>query len=433
MVCEVALEKLIFQIPKEDLYAITQARGVTDSEFEALYRALVGESNQEIAKAFDISEIAVRKRLGEVYRKFEILGRSPGKLGELKQLLIQEYESHKQTSTDGHDWGEAPSISEFYGRTEELATLKQWILDDDCRLFAVLGMGGIGKTTLVRHLAEQIKDRFEFILWRSLANLPSLDYLLSELLTKLEPSQSVPTDETTKLDALINALKQHRYLIILDETEAILKEKDRYGRYRDDYQNYGNFFKEIGQTQHQSKLILTSQEPPLDLIRLENSTTTVHSLNLTGLELDAATQILQQQNCTAKPKDCQELLEMYRGNPLYLKLVAVMIQDIFQGDVSQFAKLGTIVIPENELITDLYDRLSLIEQKILNCLANQKELLSISQIKDCLPDISISEIIESMDSLKKRSLLEQTEKSKTTCFGLQPVIKKYIKRHHQNS
>ena len=28
------------------------------------------------------------------------------------------------------DWGEAPDVSVFYGRTEELATLKQWIVND---------------------------------------------------------------------------------------------------------------------------------------------------------------------------------------------------------------------------------------------------------------------------------------------------------------
>jgi hypothetical protein len=36
-------------------------------------------------------------------------------------------------------------LSSFYGRTQELDTLTQWIVQDQCRLVAILGMGGIRK------------------------------------------------------------------------------------------------------------------------------------------------------------------------------------------------------------------------------------------------------------------------------------------------
>ena len=52
------------------------------------------------------------------------------------------------------DWGEAPDVLGFVGRAEELATLCDWVLEDRCRLAAVLGMGGIGKTALAARLAE---------------------------------------------------------------------------------------------------------------------------------------------------------------------------------------------------------------------------------------------------------------------------------------
>jgi hypothetical protein len=70
------------------------------------------------------------------------------------------------------DWGEAPHVSQFYGREKELAELEQWILADRCQLMAVLGIGGIGKTALVAKLAERVKDGFEYIFWRSLQNAP---------------------------------------------------------------------------------------------------------------------------------------------------------------------------------------------------------------------------------------------------------------------
>src|SRR5438132_7246769 len=46
------------------------------------------------------------------------------------------------------DWGEAPDVIGFVGRAEQLATLRRSVLEERCRLAAVLGMGGIGKTAL---------------------------------------------------------------------------------------------------------------------------------------------------------------------------------------------------------------------------------------------------------------------------------------------
>ena len=43
------------------------------------------------------------------------------------------------------DWGEAPETLGFVGRADELALLRRWVLDEHCRLVAILGMGGIGK------------------------------------------------------------------------------------------------------------------------------------------------------------------------------------------------------------------------------------------------------------------------------------------------
>jgi transcriptional regulator with XRE-family HTH domain len=53
-----------------------------------------------------------------------------------------------------HDWGEAPDTLDFVGRAEELELLGRWVLEERCRLLAVLGFGGIGKTSLAARLAR---------------------------------------------------------------------------------------------------------------------------------------------------------------------------------------------------------------------------------------------------------------------------------------
>src|SRR5207247_10519936 len=56
------------------------------------------------------------------------------------------------------DWGEAPDTIGFVGRAAELARLRGWLLEERCRLVAVFGMGGIGKTTLAARLARTVAD-----------------------------------------------------------------------------------------------------------------------------------------------------------------------------------------------------------------------------------------------------------------------------------
>lgn len=70
------------------------------------------------------------------------------------------------------DWGETIDVSQFCGRLAELTELTQWITQDKCRFVSILGMGGIGKTTLSVKLAEQVQGQFEFLIWRSLRNAP---------------------------------------------------------------------------------------------------------------------------------------------------------------------------------------------------------------------------------------------------------------------
>ena len=47
------------------------------------------------------------------------------------------------------DWGDAPEGPSFYGRESELALLTAWLLEQNCHVVSILGMGGMGKSRLV--------------------------------------------------------------------------------------------------------------------------------------------------------------------------------------------------------------------------------------------------------------------------------------------
>ncbi len=209
-------------IPQDFLKAVAAEHGVSESELEVLSYALAGETITAIATNLEIRAEAVRKRLGEVYKKFHIAGAGPGKMAKLQQILVTQYQDHQalmvmqaagndqallseDTIRPRQDWGEAPDVSIFYGRTEELATLEDWILSQECRVVAVFGMAGIGKTALSVKLAHQLQEHFDFLIWRALRRAPSLTDLLDNLLKFLyrRPFNYPLTEINDKISQLI--------------------------------------------------------------------------------------------------------------------------------------------------------------------------------------------------------------------------------------
>lgn len=72
------------------------------------------------------------------------------------------------------DWGDAPAVQDFVGRSAEIATLRRWVVDERCHLLGLYGMGGIGKTSVAAKLARDVAPEFTYSYWRGLRNAPLL-------------------------------------------------------------------------------------------------------------------------------------------------------------------------------------------------------------------------------------------------------------------
>ncbi len=122
------------------------------------------------------------------------------------------------------DWGQAPDVSIFHGREKELAQLEQWVVADNCRLVGLLGLGGIGKTTLATRLAEQIKDQFEVVIWRSLRNAPLITEILSDCLQVLSDPRpgAIPHNVPQKISRLIELFRRQRCLLVLEQYDPMV-------------------------------------------------------------------------------------------------------------------------------------------------------------------------------------------------------------------
>lgn len=335
------------------------------------------------------------------------------------------------------DWGNIIDTSLLCGRREELARLKQWILEEQCRLVLLLGIGGIGKSTLAAKVVQEIEAEFEVVVWRSLQNAPPLEEWLTSVLPVLLQAQgediAVPSSLDGKLLKLIQGLRACRCLLILDNAEAILSTTWQIGQYRSGYESYGQLFKEIGEVAHQSCLLLTSREKPREAIPLEGAERSVThrracaSLLLKGLNSEAGRELFRHKGeFTGTEFEWEQLVEHYGGNPLALKLVAATTQELFNGrivEVLKYVQQGLAVFDDiRDLLQRQFDCLTEIEQETLFELAINREPVSLLELsQEGGSTASRRRLPDAIQSLLRRSLIEKENE----CFFLQPVVLEY--------
>src|SRR5437660_912002 len=236
------------------------------------------------------------------------------------------------------DWGEALDVPSFYGREGELATLAQWVVEARCRVVSVLGLGGIGKSALAVSLMYRLAEHFQVVLFRSLRDAPSCEALLDACLQVLapQPLSLVPADLEPRISRLLEHLRSSRVLLVLDNLETLLEEGEVRGHLRPGYEGYARLLRRVGETAHQSCLLLTSREKLAELRALECTRRPLYAMRLLGLEATACEQLLAEHELVGSPQERARLVWRYDGNPLALKIVAQTIDELFGGEIGPF-------------------------------------------------------------------------------------------------
>ena len=333
------------------------------------------------------------------------------------------------------DWAEAADVGTLAHRDTELDTLRRLLDDERRRLVGVIGIGGIGKTSLVvafgQHVATRNPDAdrgFDTVVYGSLRNAPPLNTLLVSLLHTLAP-QLVAAPHAgldTTITLLLDLLHARRVLLILDQLETILQPGTTTAQYRAQYADYGRLLYRLGEDGHQSCLIVISREKMGELTELEARGLPAATLTLRGLSEAACRRLLAGRQIRGTDAEWAALAHQCGGNPLALKLVAEPIVDRFGGDISAFLASNVALLERvRTLIEQHVKRLSPLELDLLRWLAVAREPIAAADlVAMSMAPVARVYLLEALEGLRRRNLVERG--ATLPAFFLHSMVMEYV-------
>jgi transcriptional regulator with XRE-family HTH domain len=329
---------------------------------------------------------------------------------ELNDLLPSSPQSVPRASTInlcelGYYPGTLPAPhNHCFGRQQELSSLQQWVQAPQTTLIGLWGLAGIGKTSLAIELARLVQSQVDHILWLD-ATHPLTHQTLQ---TGIWP------------DALLQHLQATPTLMVIDHLEAL-------GQIELQSWSTPHLFSSLLSALGNSSLILVSRVKPQWLSLMEKQMPTIELLKVTGLQTEAE-QLLQCQGLD-QPEYWPDLIQLYRGHPLALKLATAVIQTLFAGSVQTFLEHGTLFLGDFSLLLQAQiQHCSDTERQILATLAQATEPLFFLSILEALEqEWRKSQLMGALDRLISRSLVDPLTFNHQVCYSLQPFVRQVLR------
>lgn len=364
--------------------------------------------------------------------------------GSLEETEPKSKEVLRQKQLDHGDI--LPNVNHWQGRSKELELLKSALKEGKKNLVGIQGLGGYGKSTLAVKLYEDedINKTFTHKFWADMGLNSSnfIDFahrLIKQIDRKSLEEKCLEADLPAKL---VKCLQQNSCLVVIDNLETLFTENWKWQS-----PLWNNFFQlwEVGFGHGQtSKILVTSRENPKDIGKL-------HSfwLSIEGLDAASGESLLRSLEINGKSLDLREAVELVKGHPLSLMMIAGLLKgenpsDPQINDIRKYSDLFTIKgkhrydtqISTEDVFNQSFKRLEHKLQRILISLCvYRKEYFSASAAfsSNKKPnDKDLSFLDKDLKELVARSFLKEFWKEGKHQFQLEPYVFELLKRKARN-
>jgi hypothetical protein len=244
---------------------------------------------------------------------------------------------------------------------EELVTRLSHCLQEDCRILSIVGITGIGKTSLAVRLTlepevtQLLPNLYIVSLERESPNF--------EVLTRRILGEQAVWDEQLQKDSdllvkvIVSKLRTHPCLLLLDMVEEIL-EPDGTGGHQFIEPEFAKLLEQVVKAEEMpSRIILTSQDQPPIIAEgryLERS----HIERLKGLEESEAVELFESWDVRIQIEvdleNLKRIIHVYEGHPLALRVIAGEIRELpYNGDIQAYWNEYGYEIEEAERLKDV--------------------------------------------------------------------------------
>ncbi len=345
------------------------------------------------------------------------------------------------------NWDAVPTAIHLDGRATELYQLEHWLLKEQCRLVALLGVSGQGKTALVADFVHRLVEKsegtvpvggplvpFTRIVWSSASGGATVAQILQMWIAQLTAASSpaVPlfTQPAPPIDLLLapllQLLRKERCLLILDQAECLLRNTALQAGAEE---ALAMLFRWMTEGEHQSALIFCSGLQPQSLVQLARHSSLLRILRLPGLSTTAGVDLLTRYGLAHYNLDLAQLVTRYAGNPLALSLLSSLahqfpphtLELILQREPLLFAEL-------HKVLKQQFDQLPPLAQKMSVWLAIEQAPIAFELLwEHFLRSHHTSAVMAAYTSLQQALFVEQAEELHT--IRLPALFELYVIHH----